>query len=263
MASEASIPTKEELQGLPRWAQAAFAARCADRVRPLFSKHWPDAPASNLDRLNHAIDRTLLASVKFSNAIDYWDDDAADASPVVASVASAAASADAVLDVTSHAMHETYIGDSAEPAHSAARHSLEASARAGYEADQLLIAIRTDFELLRSLSQSESWTDESPVDTVLLGPLWPVGKPEGWPDEPKPERPEYLKIELVTPAGLTGEESDDLNRRVAAFFAELSALHIAMGGTGLRLVQHDSQETAPVEDRQPIGSETGPAEVCR
>jgi hypothetical protein len=43
-------------------------------------------------------------------------------------------------------------------------------------------AARADFELLKALSQSKGWTDDTPVPVDLLGPLWTFGVPERWPD---------------------------------------------------------------------------------
>ncbi len=36
MSEKVNIPTEKEIGQLPRWAQVAFAARCARRVQPLF-----------------------------------------------------------------------------------------------------------------------------------------------------------------------------------------------------------------------------------
>src|SRR5437868_5117560 len=52
---EPVLPTEEEIGELPRWAQIAFAARCARRVLPLFVRNWPDAPREYLTRLARAV----------------------------------------------------------------------------------------------------------------------------------------------------------------------------------------------------------------
>ena len=49
-------------------------------------------------------------------------------------------------------------------------------------------AIRRDYESLKALAEREGWTDESPVDPDLLGPLWAEGEPEGWPIAQAPEQ---------------------------------------------------------------------------
>jgi hypothetical protein len=253
------------------WARVAFAVRCAQRVRPLFTLAWPDAPAEHVEALDRAIALAQAsaaspasASVSAAASAAYNASDASgDAlSAYIASDASDASDAPSAASAAASAAYAASAADAADAADAAASAAAYAYA-ASASADAYAYAIHQDFELLRSLAKEQGWTDDTAVGTALLGPLWPDGKPEGWPDEPKPERPEHLKIELVTPAGLTGAESDDLNRRVAAFFAELSALHVAMGGTGLRLVEHNSQETVPEEDRLPVGSDASPAGVCR
>lgn len=122
-------------------------------------------------------------------------------------------------------------------------------------------AMRRDYELLKAAAAAEGWTDDTPVPPEFFGPLWPEGEPEGWPGSSVPAEPTYFKIELLTPSNMTGQESEDFNRRAAALFAELSALHVAMGGTGLRLLDRDSLETIPVSDEMPIpdGSHVGGA----
>ena len=52
---EQRVPSEEEIGQLPRWAQVAFAARCARRVQPLFKAAWPDAPAESCQALEDAI----------------------------------------------------------------------------------------------------------------------------------------------------------------------------------------------------------------
>lgn len=49
------LATKEEILQLPRWAQVAFAARCARRVEPLFLNNWPDAPLKHVEAVSHAV----------------------------------------------------------------------------------------------------------------------------------------------------------------------------------------------------------------
>ena len=57
MAERIEIPTEKEIKQLPRWAQVAFAARCARRVQPLFSMFWPDAPQEHIDAVIDRISR--------------------------------------------------------------------------------------------------------------------------------------------------------------------------------------------------------------
>lgn len=54
-SDQARTPSVEELRQLPRWALVAFVVRCAQRARPLFAQHWPDAPADQLGAIDEAI----------------------------------------------------------------------------------------------------------------------------------------------------------------------------------------------------------------
>ncbi len=38
-----------------------------------------------------------------------------------------------------------------------------------------------DYDILLALNKREGWTDNSPVDPDLCGPLWADGAPKGWP----------------------------------------------------------------------------------
>jgi hypothetical protein len=231
------LPTEEELRALPRWAVVAFAARCARRVQPLFTHFWPKAPREHIEAVDRAISLTQASAADPSSvstyevraAADYVDD---------AYVAATAADIPEAAYATSPA---------ANAAHAAAADADSAflgaflTARAARAADAV-VAMRRDYELLRAAAASEGWTDDTPVPPEFFGPLWPEGEPEGWPTNGSENEPVYTKIEIVHPAGLSEERSNDFNKKVAAFFAELSALHVAMGGTGLRLLDRDSLE---------------------
>ena len=55
MPKKGAIPTRDEIKQLPRWAQVAFATRCARRVQPLFTAFWPDTPQKYVEVLEQAI----------------------------------------------------------------------------------------------------------------------------------------------------------------------------------------------------------------
>ncbi|MEM1186096.1 MAG: hypothetical protein AAGI53_13985, partial [Planctomycetota bacterium] len=55
-------PTEEELRQLPRWAIVVFAARCAQRVRPLVERGWPDIDRVYSQALDRAITLTLATA---------------------------------------------------------------------------------------------------------------------------------------------------------------------------------------------------------
>lgn len=77
---EPTLPTKEELQKLPRRACVAYAARCARRVQPLF-----DLPVDHPDRIKHlqAVEAAITrATAGSTSVIDSNSADAAGAAAV-------------------------------------------------------------------------------------------------------------------------------------------------------------------------------------
>jgi hypothetical protein len=50
---------------------------------------------------------------------------------------------------------------------------------------------------------------------------------------------EAIKVQFSIPAGMNEAESADFNRRVKDFLVALSAMHAAMGGTGLQVVNEE------------------------
>lgn len=107
-------------------------------------------------------------------------------------------------------------------------------------------AMRRDFERLLALGNSEGWTDDSPVDPDLCGPLWPSGRPEGFPPElQSPDDIGGLEITLTIPDGMSDEDAEAYAEK---YILALDRYHRAIGGSGLRVIR-------PVEIRSstPVG----------
>jgi hypothetical protein len=278
VGAKVRLPTEEELRTLPRWARVAFALRCALRVRPLLTHFWPDAPRKRVEAIDRALTLTqaavespasvsegrLRSAAAAAAAAHAARDAHADAHAAAHAAARATAdAADAAADdAYAYAADDAYAyaayaanaarDAAAYAAHAAvAAYAARATATAAAALADIADAMRHDCELLRALAEAERWGDESGVDLGRLGALWPEGEPEGWPARDEDGEPSYLKVEIAVPAGLDGEELRSHNERVAAFFAELSALHTAMGGNGLKLLDADSVETVPREDEAP------------
>lgn len=85
--------------------------------------------------------------------------------------------------------------------------------------DEITVAMWHDYELLKAMAAREGWTDESPVDVALLGPLWPEGEPDGWPvDARKLPRPFSLAID-------PGEADMETIREVLSALSDLHEVH--------------------------------------
>lgn len=194
---ELEPPSEKEIRRLPRWAQVAFAARCARRVQPLFQAGWPKAPAEHVEAVKRAIRiaETGAAGTTRAGAV------AVAASASAATRAVSAASGQARLSAASAA----YAADAAAVASTTAAFSADASvvaasarasaaASAAFSAGEaaravhgavaetgVIRAMRADLDKLQAVAKQEGWTDETPVPPEFFGPLWPEGEPPGWP----------------------------------------------------------------------------------
>ncbi|MCC7375841.1 MAG: hypothetical protein IT581_14380 [Verrucomicrobiales bacterium] len=211
--SEPSLPTKDMILRLPRWAVVAFAARCARRVEPL--THGLGAKGSK------AIEHVILkaeATASISNdhraaRMAYASFDAAGAYPAadyvaadyaVRRAADAAAEAAWTAEYAAISAHDDARGITAATnaitkaaraevkrftddaagngdvaAYCAAKAARAAhdAARAAAKVDCSLKAIVSDFQILESAARIGSWTNDTQVAPDVFGPLWPEGAP--------------------------------------------------------------------------------------
>ncbi len=291
---EPRLPTREELQGLPRWARVAFAARCARRVQPLFKLLWPEAPRKHIAAVDRAITLAELlaadpasarddldAAVRavYAACTDAWADNnesaafAAQAAGEAAYAAQAAytdTDAAAATDVVAHAIKATY-------AHTHA--SAFVAARAAIYRDYRMLWGTTmggpftdvngelvwdkDGDLI-VIPGSKPWDDNTPVSVSLLGPLWPFGEPEEWPDRQStdieshalPTEPSEQQVVLklrLPPLEDTPENRQRLRQELRSLVKATSELHIAHGGSGLRAKR--LRAFVPKGSPQPSGGE--------
>jgi hypothetical protein len=197
-------PTTAELVRLPRWAQVAFAARCARRVLPLFLLRWPDAPAGYATRLVWAVEVGERSAAR-AGAGDDW-------APPAGALTCAAYVCDAVTNAGRDRSRATEVIEATSAAVALFKDRAEnildphleevflviLSHTIGAIADHLATshethpaavlvahgAIRRDFDAVALLASSQRWTDDTPVPPSAFGPMWPTGKPVRWPDAP-------------------------------------------------------------------------------
>jgi hypothetical protein len=93
--------------------------------------------------------------------------------------------------------------------------------------------MRADYDLLLTMSLDDNWTDDTPVDPDLLGPLWPEGVPDWWPEEDivPGASPSVMAIEFSIPQGL---DQDEAAKNIGSIIEACNQMHHAFGGTGLR-----------------------------
>jgi hypothetical protein len=235
------LPTEQEIAALPRWAQVAFAARCARRVLPVFKYAWPAAPSPDMDRLENAVERAetadtnSLAAAEEAHAVgldatDAVDSNAADERAVAVAAIIEIAAAGSVRAI----MKSPGVTDHATD-------SVRHAARVLGTVDH----IREDFEAIRAFASASDLTIEEPISPTVFGPLWPEGRPEGWPD---PERAAGIVITFDIPDDMTTADAVALAEELAA---ALCALDLAGGGHGVA-IQPPLEITAPA--RVPAGS---------
>jgi hypothetical protein len=244
--------TEEELKQLPRWAIVAFAARCARRVQPLYVKHNPDAMPNHVQAIDKAI---TLAEATASGGVA-TDMELRDAIRVALAAANAAYVPNApAADVAYTAAHAAAAlaanaANAALVSNAAAFAAANAAANAANVANvaAFAYAARADYDLLLELAKRLHWTDASPVDVGLLGPLWPVGMEPEWAKVPKkPDDPAGFTIEFEFPDDVDDDKAEQL---ILEYFKHLNEFNRAIGGSGLRI-------SPPIEVSQPCRTGSG------
>lgn len=239
------LPTEDEIAKLPRWARVAFAARCARRVLPLFligrpfpHERWyssqdPQWSLSQAERSAAAGASQVTSQSGYFEAAShiYQDENPADAAAHNSANAAAYAAADA--------------GDNSRPLR--AFFAMNYAARAAQGNTRLLADCRRDFDLLARLASTYGWTDDTPVPPEVFGPLWPEGKPAGWPDDPELPKRTDIALEAVVSERATETMIED---EVVNLFLAMNRFHIARTGQSLT-----------VEDFQPYLAALVPAGV--
>jgi hypothetical protein len=252
--ADATLPTREEIARLPRWARIAFAARCARRVFPLFSYQWKSAPKALSDAVSLALESAeATAARKGANASrasaaanrataaasSARSVEAPLAAVAVADAASAAACAaraalaDLGTDDDYDPLTLLLLDDTSADAASAA---VIAADYAGVANGHIVAAIRRDCDIVASLTRSEHWTDNTPVPAEVFGPPWPDGPPPGWPGSEPSSGKSGLLLVIEVPEGLSGERVLEL---IAGCASKADALDRAYGGHGLELDEGD------------------------
>ncbi len=269
--AEVRLPTVMDLRALSLRAKVAYAARCAERVRP--SWRWDDyrhvaavaeavAIAWRYAEGKHvrsgdaamaaiAAGRAVIAAIT-AEAANYGAKAArvADATRAAARAAEAAAKAAAAGDeVTTDAEAARFaraarVARVTRAAETAGRAAAEAAEAAAYGATVLAAAARADCDRLRAISGEQCSELGDPIDLSEngpLGPLWPEGPPPGWPEQ----KGEHSALPAVQPDSIAQSFSvyldpgDAPTELLTDFFVALASVYRSMGGSGLKIVKDD------------------------
>lgn len=237
---EVKLPTEGEIAKLPRWAQVAFAARCARRVQPLYLRDSPDVLQHHADALDRAIALSEAAAinplsihepnesesfVRFSGAFA-----GANNASIVANKAGSLAATQAA-SAASGVLSAAHDNGSGNLRHVliAVRNAIDA---AGASKPNAILAARRDYDLLVAAAEREGWDDNTPVPPEFFGPLWPDGEPEGWPEEGKetPSGDAAIELTIEVPDDASPE---DIERIVRELTDRVDDVHRAEGGRGV------------------------------
>ena len=180
--------TQEELQGLPRWARVAMAARCVRLIQPLFREFWPNAPRDGVTVVNKA---TTLAERSAAARTPQ-----AGLAETVAEAERCARAAAGVAQIRQPG-GPPYPIPRADSVRWAAVHGAAAAGRAALDgtpesafeavrfadmaardarAMDITARIRRDFECLHEAAVREGWTDDTAVGPGIFGPGLANGK---------------------------------------------------------------------------------------
>ncbi len=234
-APKTGIPSEDELSQIPRWARVAFAARCARRVAPLAAEiesteHYA-AMRRAIEHSENAAAAGIRADVPALASEMRRAADTVGLRPALGAVDAAhCAILEAMVDPARLSEYRNYVHSAARGAQFAFEHGNLAWIEPGAR------AMRRDFELLKATSETERWTDETPVPPEFFGAVWPApwGTPEGW-DANRPQVPpprQELLLEFAVPDDTPAHEVD---RLVREFVRKASELHVMAGGSGLKV----------------------------
>lgn len=178
-----TLPTKEEIGRLSRWAKVAFAVRCARRAMPWFEHGWAAATPEQVRAVESAVEWAEGVAARGETAgafAGYADFRAATVGWVGGAISMAAAQAAwYAVSAARTAGNANYIPLDGR------RLTSDALGAADFarviERPVTAAATRRDYALLFALDAREWWTDDTPVPPAPLGPLWPDGPPAAWP----------------------------------------------------------------------------------
>jgi hypothetical protein len=173
------VPLADEIVTLVRWAQVAFAARCARRVQGLYRYAWPEAKPEFINFVNNAVDwAERIAAEGKTDFMEMLNESWRAASGQMAAQAAVQAGAlPAAL-----AAQAAFAASTADHLHSCsfAVNAIVTSATPSTPLNQHLGCIRRDFGLLQQTARDEEWTNETLVPPDVFGPMWPAGLAPEW-----------------------------------------------------------------------------------
>jgi len=219
------LPTEDEIAKLPRWARVAFAARCARRSLSSVPKEFGGFDLGLLVSTTRAVEAAAV-SLSFTlgefarRIVEVIAVDSADLKYIEGPTSNSFA------DYRKFALKAVVAAVRAADSYANATEVFTASSIAGSDGVARSL-IRRDFDHLARLASAYGWTDNTPVPPEVFGPLWPEGKPAGWPDDPELPKRTDVALEVVSSERVSETMIED---EVVNLFLAMNRFHIARTG---------------------------------
>ncbi len=261
MPDDVKVPSEEEIAQLPKWARVAFAARCAERVLPLFGR------GVSRDSSRTVIRRAVASAIECAQLATPYSEPSEGTDPIeLAEAAYRAQKAGEDYardpykpkpDGTMPPLEDPGTLEDAQQAGQRALKAGEAGNAALLAAAAVAVArgdirspktfretlqkaawtapvahaVRRDLDTLLAVARAGNWDDGTPVPQSVFGPMWPAETPYWWPED-ESERDPRFRLTLDMP-----EDADpkEFARDVKRLTSLLSKLQVMSGGSGLEV----------------------------
>jgi signal transduction histidine kinase len=235
---------------LPRWASAAFVARCAQRFIDVLDE---DAAEPSAVRTT-VVEAVRLSEVRAERGGDVNDTGAVEVdgryfdnydllSIRQALNAFAQAAENTLADLAEDPVAETFCRrnfvaislavlalDTAYPEEQIpnAVNALDEAIRWALLGEpELRAVLDEDLALVTLLAAAEGWNDQTGVSAKLLGPVWPKGRPTGWPISRLRFRPRARIIRTIGDRLISGPEAAAIELVKNSYDADATRVRIS------------------------------------
>ncbi|MFN3241106.1 MAG: hypothetical protein ACE37K_06280 [Planctomycetota bacterium] len=250
----------KDLGSVPAMGVVAVATRCVMRLLSLADSQGVRSLASGVlesclrycadpgpEAAEQAISRAYQLRKKLRAPVDagHWTGVIRDAS--IGRAAEAAARAIKLCAGDSYGRNRSEIEAQLRAVGVAAEEAAFAWAASRDAAAAIRQTMQADIAAARQIHGACGWgVDTAPVKA--LGDLWPLVRPEGWPEseldlvlEESEEFGDELVLEMQVPDGLS---DDEVRQAIVEMTRRADAYHRAAGGSGLRVRRIDSESQA-------------------
>lgn len=183
-ASDARIPSYDDIHLLSRWAKVGFVGRCAERVLPLIHHDWRELTDLNLLFIRFAASTATVAS---QHAHETFANEEIERTAEFVRIAEeqrhlVAAAALAVCGIACAIPRVADTRRTSEMVIGALEQMVHAYSGIELNTGAVIGSVWPDYVLLRQAVCELKWNNYSCIPEDFFGALWPFGTPPGWPD---------------------------------------------------------------------------------